>query len=114
MMRKNGLLRFPSWEGQAVFDQMSAGSSKAGTKTASAANSFSRRSVPVSAINIDPLLIQEMDQKQLGELAAVIAAFGLRDPITLTADFKLLAGAKLFAVAQRLGWTTIDAVVVDS
>lgn len=39
--------------------------------------------------------------------------YGLLNPITITKDYKLIAGQRRLESARQLGWTTIDAVVVD-
>ena len=55
-------------------------------------------------------------RKDMGDIAALaesIAKVGLLHPVVVTADGKLIAGARRIMAAQKLGWTEIPVTVVD-
>ena len=49
----------------------------------------------------------------VGELMRSIAELGLLNPITVTPDLRLIAGAHRLEACRRLGWRDIPAVVLD-
>lgn len=67
-------------------------------------------------VEIDQIKIHKRVRKNLGDLEPLkdsIRRYGLLNPITITQDHQLIAGQRRLESARQLGWTTIDAVVVD-
>ena len=68
-------------------------------------------------VEISQIKTQKRVRKNLGDLEPLkdsIKRYGLLNPITLTKDYQLVAGQRRLESAKQLGWTTIDAVVVDT
>lgn len=64
---------------------------------------------------------RKLDQAKIDVLAQSMAAIGLQNPVTVwcerdehgIADYHLIAGFHRFYAAKKLGWKSIDALVVD-
>lgn len=82
--------------------------------SATSSHAIQRRMVPISDVKVDPSLMRQINQSLVEKLAKMIAAFGLRHPITVTTDLQLVAGAKWFAAARMLGWVNVEVVVVEN
>ena len=68
-------------------------------------------------VDINQIQVSKRVRKDLGDLTPLMDSlkrYGLLNPITITKDYKLIAGQRRLESARQLGWTTIDAVVVDS
>lgn len=67
-------------------------------------------------VDINQIQVNKRVRKDLGDLTPLMDSlkrYGLLNPITITKDYKLIAGQRRLESARQLGWTTIDAVVVD-
>ncbi|MBR2461879.1 MAG: ParB N-terminal domain-containing protein [Spirochaetaceae bacterium] len=67
-------------------------------------------------VDINQIQVSKRVRKDLGDLTPLMDSlkrYGLLNPITITKDYKLIAGQRRLESARQLGWTTIDAVVVD-
>ena len=67
-------------------------------------------------VDINQIQVRKRVRKDLGDLTPLMDSlkrYGLLNPITITKDYKLIAGQRRLESARQLGWTTIDAVVVD-
>jgi len=70
-------------------------------------------------IRLDEIKIDERKRirKEIGDISQLtrsISKHGLLQPIIIDRDYKLLAGFRRFVAVQRLGWSTIDAAIVDA
>lgn len=66
--------------------------------------------VKISDIQVNPGR-REATPEPVTELAKSIAAVGLLNPITLTADYTLVAGLHRLEAAKKLDWTEIECTV---
>lgn len=67
-------------------------------------------------VDINQIQVSKRVRKDLGDLTPLMDSlkrYGLLNPITITKDYKLIAGQRRLESARQLGWTTIDAVVMD-
>lgn len=67
-------------------------------------------------VDINQIQVSKRIRKDVGDLTPLMDSlrrYGLLNPITITKDYKLIAGQRRLESAKLLGWTTIDAVVVD-
>lgn len=67
-------------------------------------------------VPIDRIKVKRRVRKDAGDidaLAASMSAHGLLHPIVLGRRNELIAGGRRLAAAKKLGWKTINAVVVD-
>jgi ParB-like chromosome segregation protein Spo0J len=69
------------------------------------------KTVPITAIILPPDL--EVDEKHVASLAESIEEIDLINPITVTTDLELIAGAHRYKAARKAGHTTIAVHVVD-
>ena len=68
-------------------------------------------------INIDEIKIKKRVRKDLGDIEALkdsLRRYGLLSPITINTKNELVAGQRRLESAKQLGWTTINANVVDA
>ena len=68
-------------------------------------------------VEISQIKTNKRVRKNLGDLEPLkdsLKRYGLLNPITLTKDYYLIAGQRRLESARQLGWTTIDAVMVDT
>jgi len=68
-------------------------------------------------VDIDKIQINKRVRKDLGDLEPLkgsLKRYGLLNPITLTKDLELIAGHRRLESARQLGWTTINANIVES
>ena len=64
-------------------------------------------------VDINQIQIHRRVRKNLGDLEPLkdsLKRYGLLNPITITKDYRLIAGHRRLESARQLGWTTIDAV----
>jgi ParB family chromosome partitioning protein len=66
--------------------------------------------IAVSAVRVEDR--HRVDVGDLGSLADSLRELGQLQPIVVTADLRLIAGARRLAAAKSLGWAAIDAKVV--
>ncbi len=67
-------------------------------------------------ISVNSVVIKERVRTDVGDLTALVDSmqkFGQMSPIVVTRKHELIAGHRRLLSARRLGWYTIDAVVVD-
>jgi len=66
-------------------------------------------------VAIDKITVGEgrRELRDVDELAKSIKEIGLLNPITITKDYRLVAGYHRLTACKKLGWTTIPANVVD-
>ncbi len=78
------------------------------------ARTAAKSGVPLKTIfDANPRAIRD-DLGDLGELSASMDQEGLKVPIVLTPDFRIIDGARRLQVAYELGWTEIWAVATDT
>lgn len=68
-------------------------------------------------VEISQIKTEKRVRKNLGDLEPLkdsLKRYGLLNPITLTKEYNLIAGQRRLEAARQLGWTTIDAVVIDT
>ena len=68
-------------------------------------------------VNIDEIKIKRRVRQDLGDLEALknsLRSYGLLNPITLNRKYELIAGERRLQAAKQLGWTSINAVIVDN
>jgi len=68
-------------------------------------------------VNIDDIKIKKRIRKDLGDLEPLknsLMAYGLLNPITLNSHLELIAGERRLQAAKQLGWSNINAVIVDN
>ena len=62
-------------------------------------------------------LLTKMKIQDLGDLSALkesLKLYGLMNPITLNKKYELIAGERRLQAAKQLGWTTINANIIDN
>ena len=67
-------------------------------------------------ISVNSVVIKDRVRTDVGDLATLMASmqkFGQMSPIVVTRKNELVAGHRRLLSARRLGWYTIDALVVD-
>lgn len=67
-------------------------------------------------VDISQIRVHKRIRKDLGDLEPLkdsLKRYGLMNPITITKEYELIAGHRRLESARQLGWTTIDAVVMD-
>lgn len=67
--------------------------------------------IPIDDIKIGRRARQKIDG--IEPLMDSLKRYGLLNPITVSARYRLIAGARRLEAARRLGWRTINAVVLE-
>ena len=68
-------------------------------------------------IELDQVIIRKRVRKNLGDLSSLMESMrkhGLLNPIVINNRNELVAGHRRTEAARRLGWTTIEARIVDN
>ncbi len=68
-------------------------------------------------IQIKDIKIKKRVRKDLGDLGALkesLKLYGLMNPITLNKNYELIAGERRLQAAKQLGWTSINANIIDN
>lgn len=67
-------------------------------------------------VNISDIKVRRRVRKDLGDLEPLknsLRTYGLLNPITLNSRYELVAGERRLEAAKQLGWTTINAQVLE-
>lgn len=67
-------------------------------------------------VNISDIKVKRRVRKDLGDLESLknsLRTYGLLNPITLNSRYELVAGERRLEAAKQLGWTTINAQVLE-
>lgn len=67
-------------------------------------------------VNISDIKVKRRVRKDLGDLESLktsLRTYGLLNPITLNSRYELIAGERRLEAAKQLGWTTINAQVLE-
>ena len=73
---------------------------------------FIRQVVPVRSIIAARSFDRDFSDSYVDMLSSIVCRYGLRDAITITADGRLVAGARWLAAVRKLGWETVEVAVV--
>jgi len=68
-------------------------------------------------ISISEIIIKDRVRQEIGDLSSLMKSMqdhGQLNPVTITRNNELIAGHRRTLSAQELGWTYIDATIVDS
>lgn len=68
-------------------------------------------------VNIDDIKVKKRVRKDLGDLAPLkdsLRTYGLMNPITINSKNQLIAGERRLEAAKEIGWTRINANVIDN
>ena len=68
-------------------------------------------------VQIKDIKIKKRVRKDLGNLEDLkdsLRVYGLMNPITLNKDYELIAGERRLQAAIQLGWTSINANIIDN
>jgi hypothetical protein len=95
-----------------AIDDEAAGEAR-GSATGQMVPPFVRRAVPVTSIVVCEGFDQDFIPSYIDMLAQIVRNYGLRDAITITANGRLVAGARWLAAVRKLGWETVEVAIVD-
>lgn len=68
-------------------------------------------------VNIDDIKIKKRVRTDLGDLEPLknsLRTYGLLNPVTISRDYELIAGERRLQAAKAIGWTNINAVIIDN
>lgn len=68
-------------------------------------------------VNIEDIKVKKRVRKDLGDLQPLmdsLRTYGLLNPISINSKFQLIAGERRLEAAKALGWTKINAIMIDS
>lgn len=68
-------------------------------------------------VNIKDIKVKKRVRKDLGDLQPLmdsLRTYGLLNPISINSKFQLIAGERRLEAAKALGWTKINAIMIDS
>ena len=68
-------------------------------------------------VNISDIKTRKRVRKDLGDLKPLMDSlrrYGLLNPITLNNDYELIAGERRLEAAKAIGWTSINAVIIEN
>ena len=71
----------------------------------------------MDSVQIKDIKIKKRVRKDLGNLEDLkdsLRTYGLMNPITLNSKYELIAGERRLQAATQLGWTSINANIVDN
>ena len=67
-------------------------------------------------VRIDEIVIRQRVRQNLGDLSQLMESMsqhGLLNPVVITRDYELIAGHRRLESAKRLGWLSVDAVILN-
>jgi len=68
-------------------------------------------------VNVNEVIVNDRIRKDLGDVESLAASFkryGQITPIVINKKNALIAGGRRLKAAKLLGWTTINAIIMDS
>lgn len=68
-------------------------------------------------VNISEIKVKHRIRKDLGDIEPLkdsLRRYGLLNPITIDSKYHLIAGERRLEAAKSLGWTNINAVVINN
>ncbi len=68
-------------------------------------------------VSVSEIIVKERVRQEIGDLSSLMKSMqdhGQLNSVTITRDNELIAGHRRTLSAQELGWTYIDATIVDS
>ena len=68
-------------------------------------------------VPIEKIKVKKRVRKDLGNLSDLkdsLRTYGLLNPITINSKYELIAGERRLTAAKEIGWTNIDANIVDN
>ena len=68
-------------------------------------------------VQISDIKVRKRVRRDLGDLEDLkdsLRVFGLLNPITLNSRYELIAGERRLEAAIQLGWTSINATIIDN
>jgi len=68
-------------------------------------------------VPIEKIKVKKRVRKDLGNLSDLkdsLRAYGLLNPITINSKYELIAGERRLTAAKEIGWTNINANIVDN
>ena len=68
-------------------------------------------------VHIEKIKVKKRVRKDLGNLSDLkdsLRTYGLLNPITINSKYELIAGERRLTAAKEIGWTNINANVVDN
>lgn len=68
--------------------------------------------IPIENIKIKKRVRQDLGN--LDDLKESLKTYGLLNPITINHNYELIAGERRLSAAKQLGWTNINANIVDN
>jgi hypothetical protein len=77
-----------------------------------AAPTVRRAVIPVDTILVEETFGRALDDDCIGMLAAIVERYGPQGLITVTPDFRLLAGHRWLIAVKKLGWAMVEVVIM--
>lgn len=68
--------------------------------------------VPIAQIKVKKRVRKDLGN--LEDLKASLRTYGLLNPITINSKYELIAGERRLTAAKEIGWTNINANIVDN
>lgn len=68
-------------------------------------------------VNISEIKVKHRVRKDLGDIDSLkdsLRRYGLLNPITIDSKYRLIAGERRLEAAKALGWTNINAVIINN
>ncbi|MFA6936762.1 MAG: ParB N-terminal domain-containing protein [Treponema sp.] len=68
-------------------------------------------------VNVEDIKVKKRVRKDLGDLSPLkdsLRTYGLMNPITINSKNQLIAGERRLEAAKEIGWTKINANVIDN
>ena len=68
-------------------------------------------------VKIEDIKVKKRIRKDLGDLTPLkdsLRQYGLLNPITLNANYELIAGERRLEAAKAIGWTSINANIINN